>query len=68
MQLVHFKDMQLFNVTLHKNSKLDSLTLGLTFQIENQLSCRKVLVCEIYANTKFHKSYVVQLLLMNVLS
>jgi len=37
-----FKDMQLFNVTLHQNSKLDSLRLGLTFQIENLLSCRRV--------------------------
>jgi len=35
-----FKDMQLCNVTLHQNSKLDSLRLGLTFQIENPLSCR----------------------------
>ena len=37
-----FKDMQLFNVTLHQNSKLDSLRLGMTFQIENLLSCRRV--------------------------
>jgi len=36
------KDMQLFNVTLHQNSKHDSLRLGLTFQIENLLSCRRV--------------------------
>ena len=36
-----FKDMQLFNVALHQNSKRDSLRLGLTFQIEN-LSCRRV--------------------------
>jgi len=43
MQLVcFFKDMQLFNATLHQNSKLDSLRLGLTFQIENPLSCRRV--------------------------
>jgi len=45
MQLVGFsKDMmmQLFTVTLHQNSKLDSLRLGLTFQIENPLSCRRV--------------------------
>jgi len=34
--------MQLFNVTLHRNSKLDSLRLGLTSQIENPLSCRRV--------------------------
>jgi len=32
--------MQLFNVTLNQNSKLDSLTLGLTFQIENPPSWR----------------------------
>jgi len=31
MQLVCFKDTQLFNVTLHQNSELDSLRLGLTF-------------------------------------
>jgi len=37
-----FKEMQLFNVTLHQNSKLDSLRLGLTFQVENLLSCRRV--------------------------
>ena len=37
-----FKDMQLFNVTLHQNSKFGSLRLGLTFQIENPLSCRRV--------------------------
>jgi len=37
-----FKDMHLFNVTLHQNSKLDSLKLGLTFQIESLLSCRRV--------------------------
>jgi len=43
MQLVRFvKDMQLFNVTLHQNSKLDSLRLGLILQIENPLSCRRV--------------------------
>jgi len=30
--------MQLFNVTLHQNSKFGSLRLGLTFQTENQLS------------------------------
>jgi len=34
--------MQLFNVTLHQNSKLDSLRFGLAFQIENPLSCRRV--------------------------
>jgi len=34
--------MQLFNVTLHQNSKFGSLRLGLTFQIENPLSCRRV--------------------------
>jgi len=34
--------MQLFNVTLHQNSKLDSLKLGLTFQSENTMSCRRV--------------------------
>jgi len=34
--------MQLFYVTLHQNSKLDHLSLGLTFQIENLLSCRRV--------------------------
>jgi len=37
-----FKDMQLVNATLHQNSKLDSFTLGLAFQIENLLSCRNV--------------------------
>jgi len=43
MQLVRFlKDMQLCNVASHQNSKLDSLRLGLTFQIENTLSCRRV--------------------------
>jgi len=30
-----FRDMQLFNVTLHQNYKLDSLRLGLIFEIEN---------------------------------
>jgi len=34
--------MHLFNVILHQNSKLDSLRLGMTFQIENLLSCRRV--------------------------
>jgi len=35
--------MQLFNITLHQNSKFVSLRLGLlTFQIENPLSCRRV--------------------------
>jgi len=34
--------MQLFNVTLHQNSKLVSLRLGLTFQTENLLSCRRI--------------------------
>jgi len=34
--------MQLFNVTLHQNSKHDYLKLALTFQIENPLSCRRV--------------------------
>jgi len=34
--------MQLFNVTLHQNSKFGSLRLGLIFQIENPLSCRRV--------------------------
>jgi len=34
--------MQLFNVTLNQNSKFGSLRLGLTFQIENPLSCRSV--------------------------
>ena len=34
--------MQLFNVTLHQNSKFGSLRLGLTFQIENPLSWRRV--------------------------
>jgi len=33
--------MQLFNVTLHQNSKL-GLRLRLTFHIENPLSCRRV--------------------------
>jgi len=33
---------QLFDVTLYQNSKLDSLRLGTTFQIENPLSCRRV--------------------------
>jgi len=34
--------MQLFNVTSHENSKLDSFRLGLTSQIEKPLSCRRV--------------------------
>ena len=34
--------MQLFNLTLHQNSKFGSLWLGLTFQIEIPLSCRRV--------------------------
>jgi len=34
--------MQLFNVTLHQSSKFVSLRLGLTFQTENLLSCRRV--------------------------
>jgi len=34
--------MQLFNVTLHQNSKFGSLRPGLTFQTENPLSCRRV--------------------------
>jgi len=34
--------MQLFNVTLHQNSKFGSLRPGLTFQIENPLSFSKV--------------------------
>jgi len=34
--------MQLFNVTLHQNSKFVFLRIGLTFQIENPLSCRRV--------------------------
>jgi len=34
--------MQLLNVTLHQNSKLDTLRLGLTFQNEKPLSCRRV--------------------------
>jgi len=45
MQLVGFSKnmmMQLLNVTLHQNSKLDSLRLGLTFQIENPQSWREV--------------------------
>ena len=43
MQLVFFfTGMQLFHVIFHQNSKLDSLRLGLTFQIENPLSCRRV--------------------------
>jgi len=43
MELVFlFKDMQLFNVTLHQNSKFGSLRHGLTFQILNPLSCRRV--------------------------
>jgi len=32
----------LFNVTLHEKSKIDSLRLGMAFQIENPLSCRRV--------------------------
>jgi len=35
--------MQLFNVTLHQYSKLDSLRLGLTFQIETPRSLQKSL-------------------------
>jgi len=34
--------MQLFNVTLHQNSKFYSFRLGLTSQIENPQSCRRV--------------------------
>jgi len=34
--------MRLFSVTLHQNSEFGSLRLGLTSQIENPLSCRKV--------------------------
>jgi len=34
--------MQLFNVTFQQNSKFGSLQLGLTLQIENPLSCRRV--------------------------
>jgi len=37
-----FRDMQLFYVTLRQNSKFGSLRLGLTFQIEHPLSCRRV--------------------------
>jgi len=54
--------MQLFNVTLHQNSKFGSLQFGLTFQIENPLSCRRVWKVDwwnIYI-IKFHKIYVVQ--------
>ena len=42
--------MQLFNVTLHQNSKLNSLRLGLTFQIENLLVAEESerLIREIY--------------------
>ena len=32
------RKMQLFNVTLHQNSKVDTSSLGLTFQIENLLT------------------------------
>ena len=35
--------MRLFNVTFHQNSKLDSLRIGSTFQIENLLSLQKSL-------------------------
>jgi len=34
--------MQLFNATLHQKSKFGSLRLGLIFQIENPLNCRRV--------------------------
>jgi len=34
--------MQLFNLTLHQNSKFGSLRRGVTFQIENPLSCTRV--------------------------
>jgi len=34
--------MQLFNGTLHQNSKLDSLRFGMTLQIEKPLSCRRL--------------------------
>jgi len=40
--LFYFKDMQLFNVTLRQNAKLDSFRLALTFQIKNPLSCKRV--------------------------
>ena len=37
-----FTDMQFFNVTFHQNSKFDPLLHGLTFLIENPMSCRAV--------------------------
>jgi len=54
--------MQLFNVTLHENSKFGSLGLGLTFQIENPLSSEESerLICKIDTKTKFYKIYAVQ--------
>jgi len=49
--------MQLFNVTLHQNSKFGSFRLGLTSQIENPQSCRrvwKVDLWNIYKNKNLH--------------
>jgi len=45
--------MQLFNVTLHQNSKFGSLQLGLTFQIDNPRAAEgpERLICSIYTKT-----------------
>jgi len=64
MQLVRFfKDMQLFNVTSHQNSKLDSSRLGLTLQIEFPLSCRRVWFVNYMQKQNFTRE-----LLTNILS
>jgi len=52
--------MQLFNVTLHQNSKFGSLRLGWVAEESERL------ICEIYTKTKFYKIYVVTV--TNILS
>jgi len=49
--------MQLFNVTLHQNSKFGSLRLGLTFQSENPLSCRRAWKVDLW---NIHKNKISQ--------
>jgi len=51
------KDMQLFNVTLDQISKFGSLQLGLTFKIENLLSCRRVCKVDLW---NIHKNKISQ--------
>jgi len=55
--------MQLFNVTLHQNSKFGSLGHGLTFQIENPLSCRKAWKVDLW---NIHKNKILQYLCSTV--